>query len=71
MPKLTNTGGVQPLGVPGLLGAIEPGETREITQPDWDSVKDKPVIKHWVDTGLIVVEDDSQVAAKPAKSQKV
>ena len=69
MPKLTNTGGVQPLGVPGLLGAIEPGQTREIDALAWDAVKDKPVIKHWIDTGLIVV-DDGAVAAKPAKSQK-
>lgn len=72
MPKLTNTGTVQPLGVPGVLGAIEPGQTHVIAQADWDLVKDKPVLRHWVETGLIVVEDDEPVAeaTKPAKAQK-
>lgn len=74
MPKLKNTGTVQPLGVPGVLGAIEPGQTRVIAQADWDRVKDKPVLRHWVAAGLIVVEDDEAAPAevvKPTKAQKV
>lgn len=73
MPKLTNTGTVQPLGVPGVLGAIDPGQTRVIAQADWDRVRDKPVLRHWVAAGLIVVEEDEPApaeAAKPAKAQK-
>lgn len=72
MPKLTNTSGVQPLGVPGILGAIEPGQTRAIAPKDWERVKDKPVIRHWVTTGLVLVEDDEPAAeaAKPSKAQK-
>lgn len=72
MPKLTNMGGVQPLGVPGILGAIEPGQSRPIAQKDWERAKDKPVIRHWVETGLLLVEDDEPAAeaAKPTKAQK-
>ena len=73
MPKLTNTGTVQPLGVPGVLGAIEPGQTRVIAQADWDRVKDKLVMLHWVASGLLRVVDDESAPAevvKPTKAQK-
>lgn len=64
MPALTNNG-THPIGIAGLLGSIEPGQTQDINQKVWDAAKGKPAVAHWVQTGgLTVIEGPRPKKAK-------
>ena len=64
MPALTNNT-FHPIGIAGLLGSIEPGQTRDIHAKVWDAAKGKPAVAYWVQTGgLTVIEDPRPKKAK-------
>ena len=64
MPALTNTG-AQPIGIAGLLGSIEPGQTRDIHAKVWNAAKGKPAVAYWVQTGALTVTEEP----KPKKAK--
>lgn len=59
MAKVTNTDRRAPRGIAGVT--IPPGATREV--PDFERVRNKPVIAGWVRAGLLIVEGAVEAAA--------
>ena len=64
MPKVKNTG-IQPIGIPGVLGSIQSGQEREIAEGIWAKAKDKPVVKFLLETGVLTTDEKPKKQAKP------
>lgn len=59
MAKVTNTHRATPIGLAGVR--ILPGQTVEVA--DWDSYKDRPSIKYYLDQKVLVVGEDAAESA--------
>lgn len=69
MAKITNTHRITPRGLPNGV-VLSPGETKNI--PDWENIADRPIVRSWVASGLLVVEgaDEKKAPPLPPKGNK-